>query len=191
MSLAKELGGLGFKDIHLFNQSLLAKQAWRILNSPDSLFARVFKSRYFDQGDFLSAKNGSNPSYGWRSIQFGKELLQQGLRKQIGNGKSVSVWVDDWIEGEVRRRPLMKNIFVDLVLKASDLIDVDNNCWNIVMLEELFCEEDIQRILKMKVMSNQEDFWVWVHNRNGSYSVRSGYWFISRQKGGEAVREAE
>lgn len=191
MSLAKELGGLGFKDIHLFNQSLLAKQAWRILNSPDSLFARVFKSRYFDQGDFLSAKNGSNPSYGWRSIQFEKELLQQGLRKQIGNGKSVSVWVDDWIEGEVRRRPLMKNIFVDLVLKASDLIDVDNNCWNIVMLEELFCEEDIQRILKMKVMSNQEDFWVWVHNRNGSYSVRSGYWFISRQKGGEAVREAE
>ena len=190
LCLAKEQGGLGFKDIQRFNQSLLAKQAWRILNNPESLFARVFKSRYFDHGEFLSASNGPRPSYGWRSIQFGKELLKQGIRKHIGNGKSVSVWVDAWIEGDVRRRPLMKNIFVDLLLKVSDLIDVDNNCWNLETLKDLFFEEDIQRILKMRVVADQEDYWVWVHNRNGSYSVRSGYWLISRPSNSEVDIEA-
>lgn len=61
LCLAKEQGGLRFKDIQSFNQSLLSKQAWIILNHPDSLFARFFKSRYFEHSDFLSAKNGSPP----------------------------------------------------------------------------------------------------------------------------------
>ena len=191
MSLAKEQGGLGFKDIQLFNQSLLAKQAWRILNYSESLFARLFKSRYFENGNFLSAGNGPRPSYGWRSIQFGKELLQQGIRKRLGNGKSISVWVDEWIEGEVRRRPLMKNIFVDLMLKVNDLIDANNNCWKVETLRELFFEEDVDRIIKMKIVSNHDDFWVWVHNKNGSYSVKSGYWFINRLRKSELGREAE
>ncbi|XP_048605541.1 uncharacterized protein LOC106393034 [Brassica napus] len=191
LCLVKEQGGLGFKDLQSFNQALLAKQAWRILNHPESLFARFFKSRYFENSDFLNAKNGSRPSYGWRSIQFGKELLFQGLRKHLGNGTTVSVWVDDWIEGDVRRRPLMKNIFVDLMLTVDKLIDPQNNCWRLDKLQELFYEEDIKRILAMQTAFDQQDYWVWLHNRNGSYSVKSGYWFINRFNREEEIRVAE
>lgn len=191
LCLAKKQGGLGFKDIQSFNQALLAKQAWRILNHPESLLARVFKSMYFKSSDFLSAKNGPRPSYAWRSIQFGKDLLRQGLRKYIGNGETVSVWVDHWIEGDVRRAPLMKNIFVDLLLRVSDLINFQKNCWNMEKLHELFYQEDIDRILAMKTAFGEEDYWVWVHNRNGSYSVKSGYWFINNLRRKEEIREAE
>lgn len=61
MSYAKHRRGLGFKDIYNFNQALVVKQSWRIIQNPNSLMVKVLKTRYFKHTDFVDAKIGANP----------------------------------------------------------------------------------------------------------------------------------
>ncbi|XP_048596341.1 uncharacterized protein LOC125578098 [Brassica napus] len=178
LCLAKEQGGLGFKDIQSFNQALLAKQAWRILNHPDSLLAWFLKAGISKVQTFSRLRMVQDLLMLGVAFSLGK-FAETGSKKAYRKCETVSVWVDRWIEGNERRAPLMKNIFVDLLLKVSDLIDLQNNCWNMEKLQELFYQEDIDRIMSMKTAFGEEDYWVWVHNKNGSYSVKSGYWFIT------------
>ena len=96
LGLPKKLGGLGFRNFKEFNDALLAKQCWRLLGDPTSLWARVLKARYFPHCSFLEATKGGRPSWAWSSLLSGRDLLVSGSHWQIMNGRDVRVWVDRW-----------------------------------------------------------------------------------------------
>ena len=74
----KSKGGLGFRDFQIFNQALLARQAWRLVEFPDSLCARNMKAVYYPNGDLCDTAFPAHTSPVWRSIMFGLELLKKG-----------------------------------------------------------------------------------------------------------------
>lgn len=192
LCLPKDLGGLGFKDLESFNQAMLAKQAWKVLQNPKSLLASVLKSRYYETTDFLEAELGSRPSYGWRSLLHGRKLLRKGLTKEIGNGKSMYVWIDRWCDfGGGRWNPWMKNPIVNLELKVGDLIHQETGEWNREFLEENFFHGDIEIITKLHTAVGCEDYWCWKHNRSGEYTVKSGNWLAMRDNLSMEFQEAE
>lgn len=59
----KNNGGMGFRDLHNYNKALLAKQVWRILNNPDSLWTNFVKELYFPNKNLMETKSNSNSSW--------------------------------------------------------------------------------------------------------------------------------
>ncbi|CAM8877488.1 unnamed protein product [Rhodiola kirilowii] len=74
----KEMGGLGFKDLKCINLAFLAKQAWRIYTQPDLLISQIYKAKYCHGSDMLFCSARYKPSFCWRSIVKGFELLRVG-----------------------------------------------------------------------------------------------------------------
>lgn len=55
LCIGKTEGGMGFKHLGCFNDAMLAKQGWRLLQNPDFLAARILKSKYFPGCSFLES----------------------------------------------------------------------------------------------------------------------------------------
>lgn len=96
LSKSKSKGRMGFKNMLHFNSALLGKTAWRVFNDDNSLLFQTLKGRYFPNCS-LDAWVGYNPSWGWRSLMEGRNLLEKGLRRKIGNGFQTHIWNDPWI----------------------------------------------------------------------------------------------
>ncbi|KAL0340132.1 UNVERIFIED_CONTAM: putative mitochondrial protein [Sesamum radiatum] len=83
---SKLAGGLGFRQLRLFNLAMLAKQLWCIWCFPDRLLSRVLRARYFPSGDIFSAALGTRPSFTWRSLIAAQYLFRAGCRWRVGSG---------------------------------------------------------------------------------------------------------
>lgn len=137
MASRKEKGGLGYRDLHLFNLAMLARQAWHMLKDPDSLCARLLRAKYWPDGDLLAAKEKPGISYTWRSIIRGLQALKNGLIWRVGNGNQIKIWEDPWILAGVTRRPRTPRGSV-LLSRVSELIDPYTGQWDVELVKEIF-----------------------------------------------------
>ena len=69
----KAIGGMGFKELQKFNDAMLAKQVWRLLQNQDSLFFHFFKSKFFPRGSIFDAKE-------IKGLLKGRDLIRNGLK---------------------------------------------------------------------------------------------------------------
>ncbi|GAU33843.1 hypothetical protein TSUD_393510 [Trifolium subterraneum] len=145
LACPKAHGGLGFRNFEAFNKAMVAKQAWNIVQNPNSLVAKLIKARYFPHSSLFEAPLGYNPSFAWRSMWHARQILSFGCRWRIGSGDNIRVMHDPWLRGSVDKwvpspQPAAKKILETPL-----------------------------------VSSVREDKVVWEEERNGCYSVKSCY----------------
>jgi hypothetical protein len=183
LGVAKSRGGMGFRDLNVFNQALLAKQCWRLWTSPDSLTAQIFKSKYYPNCSILEAQLGGKPSFAWRSIQGASKIVSDGLIWRIGTGSKVRIWGDKWLNTPSTYKVQSPVKGLDETAKVEELIDHDRKGWNLQLIEEIFIEDDQRAIKGAPVSSsNQPDKLVWRGTKNGVFSVSSAYHMVKEME---------
>ncbi|CAN1121543.1 Uncharacterized mitochondrial protein AtMg00310, partial [Linum perenne] len=146
LCLPKEDGGLGFKDLETFNHALLAKQTWRLLHDPELLLAKIYKAKYYPNSSLMQAGKGSNPSWGWKDILKGRDIIKVGYRWQVGDGVHINPFLDHWIPSFPYFVPILK------------------------------LEDSINQILSIPIPRRQVmDKIIWQFVASVKYSVQSGY----------------
>ncbi|KAL5800553.1 hypothetical protein ACOSQ4_033437 [Xanthoceras sorbifolium] len=178
---SKAQGGLGFKDLECFNQAMLAKQCWRLISHPSSLAGRVLKSIYFPHGSFLDAATGSSPSFVWRSLLWGRDLVDLGSRWRIGNGASTRIYGDRWIPS-----PSTFKVYSLITLAPSAVVAVlksPSGGWNSNLIWSSFLLDEANLILNIPCCSTpHHDTLMWHFSKADLYSVKSGYWVAMSHK---------
>lgn len=172
--VSKFHGGLAFRDLELFNKALLAKHGWRLIEKPDSLLARVLKGKYFNQVSFLDAKPKSNSSYIWKSLLWERSLLEVEVKWRVGDGNSIRIAHDNWVPRPPSLQIIHKNAIHPDVMVGS-LLNPDG-LWNEDLIRVMFGEEDAMAILGiLRPRVRHSDKIMWHYEKDGRYSVRSGY----------------
>lgn len=169
----KAKGGMGFKDLRLFNQALLARQACRLIQFPNSLCAQVLRAKYYPDGNLTDMVFTGNASSTWHAIEHGIELLKKGIIWRVGDGASIRGWRDRWIPRGTSYRPITPRRRCRLRWVADFL--TAECTWNAQLVQQHFWPVDVADILKIKPSWRLEDFIAWQPDKHGQFSVRSAY----------------
>ena len=117
--------------------------------NPNSLVAQIYKARYYPHGDVFKAKLGSSPSYTWRSIFNGLEVVKRGTRWRVGNVDRIYIWEDKWLPTPTTYKFISPLKQFDDYPRVSALIDKDMRRWKGDVVRSLFLPFEARTVLNI------------------------------------------
>lgn len=163
ITLPKDMGGLGVRDLKVMNSACMMKMGWALRKGGDSLWSMVLKGKYgrglIDDGR-VEAK--ATDSFIWKAVVMAWNEIDNLHTWAIGNGESINVWRDNWIDPHTRLADIVQEIPHETRdWNLSDLIVA--NRWNISQLGPWVPQNVINRILAIPTPSPSygDDHRVW------------------------------
>jgi hypothetical protein len=141
-------------------------------HQPDSLCARLLKSKYYPNVVLADTTFIKNSSPCWQGISHGVDFLKQGIIWRTNNGKKIRLWRDNWIPRGYLK--VSGNTSGSRLRWVADLIDHQTKEWKEDMVRSIFYTHDVEAILKIRLPNIEgEDFCAWFPDPHGQFSIRS------------------
>ncbi|CAJ2642708.1 unnamed protein product [Trifolium pratense] len=156
-------GGLGIKNLDLFNQALLCKWKWRGLSEDNTLWCKLLVYRYGSMaGNFLLDvnKNVRVQSIWWRDIlRIGGEesggWFKSNVCNVLGSGNLIRFWQERWLghESFMNLFPQLyaKSLQPDAPIAAFGSWSDDNWTWSFDWAVEL-ARDDMDAATEMSIL---------------------------------------
>ncbi|XP_075636927.1 uncharacterized protein LOC142609203 [Castanea sativa] len=134
------------------------------------------KSSVYFSSNTTEAKELPGCSYVWRSILAALPILRLGSCWRVGNGSSISVVRDRWLPNHPTNKILYPRHELVEDLAVSDFSDPELHLWRRDMIMGMFHSEDVEAIFRIPLSRRSvPDSILWLHNKNGKFSVKSAY----------------
>lgn len=182
MCQPKEIGGGGFKELQLINESFLLKLIWRIKMEPDALWTQVLHGKYRRDRD-----HGEEPIAKPADSQLRKDLVKmwekfnQYAFMKIHNDAKACVWTDNLLKGEGR---LINYVTgeqeINKRLRVKELMNEEGR-WDLSSTENLIPTHIAEKIKSLPPLRRkEEDQLVWKASTNGEFTTKSTYKLLQR-----------
>ena len=103
-----------------------------------------------------------------------KSLIDKGLIRRIGNGRSTSIWEHKWIPGTITGKPTTRRSS-NCELRIVDEL-ICHKRWNRNIIFRTFNRNDAEKILSIPLsLLGREDSYFWQPHAGGTCTVSSGY----------------
>ena len=176
----KKEGGLGFKKFNLMNQTMLAKQFWRISHNPQSLLAKTFKAKCFPHCSVHECVPKPHHFWFWRNlIKYDNQKLRKG-RWWIGNGRDISLEHSDWFncpDHNLQNPNLITG-------KVADLINHNTREWKADLVRSIYTAPQCSKILSIPISKTEavSDKILWKHSTTSQFDVRTAYKILHKDE---------
>ena len=129
----------------------------------------------------MEATDNPHNSYVWKSLPAAQLTLRKGCYWQVGSGSSIRVLTDKWLPCYPTNKILVPPHEVDEEWRVLDLIDWSNFQWDRGLIDAMFHGFDAKAIYRIPLSRRcVPNVLVWLYNKNGRYSVKSGYYVARR-----------
>ncbi|GJZ84463.1 RNA-directed DNA polymerase, eukaryota, reverse transcriptase zinc-binding domain protein [Tanacetum coccineum] len=91
----KTVGGLGIKELEVWNKCMIIKHLWNIVNNKNSLWVKWVNTVKLKGRSIWAINEDVNDSWGWKNILKMREV-KKFIVIRIGNGEKTFVLYDNW-----------------------------------------------------------------------------------------------
>jgi hypothetical protein len=184
-------GGLGVKNLALFNKALLGKWLWRFGTEQDYLWKQVIASKYgIQRGGWCSEE--ARGSYGvslWRYIRKNWGAFLNYISFKVGDGLRINFWHDNW-GGDSALKCSFPEFFALARNKealVSEYMDHSSphTLWNFNFMQDVHdweiesLDSFLTLLYSMNPRSRATDSMVWTPSSRHSFAVKSYYTILS------------
>ncbi|GJZ06511.1 RNA-directed DNA polymerase, eukaryota, reverse transcriptase zinc-binding domain protein [Tanacetum coccineum] len=125
----KDQGGLGIKPLNEWNEVLLMKNIWKIMEQKQTLWVQWVNKVKLKGRSVWDIDIDVNDSWGWKKLMELRDRIKPHIFHNIGNGKSTYVWYDKWHQLGPLSNIITRREIYDARFKDNDCVFdmIENN----------------------------------------------------------------
>ncbi|GJY36083.1 NIN-like protein [Tanacetum coccineum] len=95
-SIQEEQGGLGIKNLQVWNEVLLVKQLWNVISKKNTLWVKWVNTEILRDKSVWVVDASANSSVGWKEMLKLRDKIRKYVLWKIGDGQKINTWYDTW-----------------------------------------------------------------------------------------------